>query len=113
MSGQSIDLAAWPSTTDDANRLFAGLESARRRDAITELGRRDEPAGLTDLAASLAGSTEHPNDETKVAVRLWHVDLPKLADLGLVAVDYEARTAELTADGRRAAAVAAEPGSGQ
>ena len=113
MSSQSIDLAAWPSTVDDANRLFAALESARRRDAVAELGRRDDAAELADLAASLAGSPGHPDDEEKVAVRLWHVDLPKLADLGLVAVDYDACVAELTPDGRRAAAVAARPGNGQ
>lgn len=113
MSGQTIDLAAWPSTTDGANRLFAALESARRREAIAELGRRDGPVELPDLAASLAGTTDHPDDEERVAVRLWHVDLPKLADLGLVAIDYETRVATLTRDGRRAAVVAAQPENGQ
>jgi DNA-binding transcriptional ArsR family regulator len=113
MSGQTTDLAAWPSTTDGADRLFAALESASRREALAELSRRDDPAEITDLAASLAESTDRPDDADEVAVRLWHVDLPKLADLGLVTVDYETRVAELTLDGQRAAAVTARPGNDQ
>ena len=112
MSGQTIDLAAWPSTTDSADRLFAALESTSRRHAVAELGRRDEPAEITDLAASLAESTGHPDEET-VAIRLWHIDLPKLADLGLVAIDYDSRVAKLTPEGRWAATIAARPGGGQ
>ncbi|NHN48873.1 hypothetical protein G9464_14890 [Halostella sp. JP-L12] len=112
MSGRTIDLAAWSAAADDADRLFAALESPRRHDAIAELARRDTPADLSDLASTLAGSSDHP-DEERVAIRLWHVDLPKLADLGLVTLDYEARTAELTPDGRRAASVAARPGTVQ
>lgn len=113
MSGRTTGLAAWPSTADDADRLFAALGSASRREALAELGRRDDPAEVADLAASLAESTDRPDDADEVAVRLWHIDLPKLADLGLVTVDYGTRVAELTPDGRHAVAVTARYENGQ
>ena len=48
----------------------------------------EEHASLEDVATVLA-RRDHA-DETQVAIRLHHVALPKLDDVGLV--DYDART---------------------
>lgn len=48
----------------------------------------EDHASVDDVAAALA-RRDHA-DETQIAIRLHHVTLPKLDDIGLV--DYDART---------------------
>lgn len=93
---------AAPQNTLD--RTFETLRSARRRRILDELAERGTGLGLSVLAELLAGVTSD-DDPERIAVRLHHVDLPKLVDADLIEYDRDARTATLTDDGSAAVAL--------
>lgn len=74
-----------------------GAES-RRRYALQYLGRFEYPVELRTLAASVAAALEMVPIETvsedereRVAIRLHHIDIPKLVAEGIVEYDRESR----------------------
>ena len=83
-------------TESDRHRLLA---TERRRAALDTLEGRTAPVDLADLAAGLVGrerGADGFDEETlrRVAVRLHHVDLPMMADLGVVDYDPDANRVE-------------------
>lgn len=97
--------------SDDVStdELFDQLRDQRRRYVLAYLDTRSRPVHLADLATELAHA-ESPDAEDvterrqRHSIRLYHADLPKLADAGLVEFDREERTAELSDDGETVAA---------
>jgi hypothetical protein len=102
-------------------RLQAYVQDPSKRDAVVRLLQSptrwavlsmlagQESVPLDDLAAALKDPDENARNETQARTRLFHVDLPALADAGLVEWDVETRTARLRADGREL--VSAPPAS--
>jgi hypothetical protein len=95
-AGLSLSDAAGISS-DDA---FGALSHARRRHVVDCLRGRDSTS-LTALADDVAARERraevdaNPDAET-VAVSLYHVHVPKLADAGLVVYDPGQRTVRLS-----------------
>ncbi|MDS0293053.1 DUF7344 domain-containing protein [Halogeometricum luteum] len=78
---------------------FDVLSNARRRYVVDCLRGRDS-AALAALADDVAARERRAEDDADpdaetVAVSLYHVHLPKLAEAGLVEYDSERRTAAL------------------
>lgn len=81
---------------DDLDDVLAALADARRRRVLRVLYRVDGPVPLEQLARQVIAGPEPPvpvsADQTHcVAVRLHHVDLPKLDAVGLLAYDPDRR----------------------
>lgn len=79
--------------------VYAALGDARRRRIVLALDRLGEPIGVEELAACLAdrdartdpgGATA--SDRRSVQLSLYHSQLPKLADAGVVEYDPEEGT---------------------
>lgn len=75
------------------------LAHQRRRDLLTCLDVGETPITVADLAEDVArherGSNLSEIPDTvvqQIHLRLYHVDLPKLADAGLVRYDYRTET---------------------
>ncbi|MFD1512949.1 DUF7344 domain-containing protein [Halomarina rubra] len=90
-----------PTGPDDWDELFLVLADERRRRLLAHLHRHRGTLAVSSLAASLAendtGPTAGPDGSAvrDSRNRLYHVDLPALADRGLVAWDREAGAVEL------------------
>lgn len=74
------------------NERYCLLAEERRRMALDVLTDRATPVDLEDLAAAVVArvtSVEGVDEETveRMAIRLHHGDLPKMADLGVI--DYD------------------------
>lgn len=76
-------------TDPDADGILEALTDGRCRRALFHLVREGGRAELDDLARSAS------DDDRSAAIRLHHVVLPKLDDVGLLEYDYETNTAEL------------------
>lgn len=79
-------------TTSDRHRVLA---AEHRRVALDILSERDAPVELEDLAGATAareadGDIADKETVEKVALRLHHVHLPLLAQLGVIDYDPEA-----------------------
>lgn len=76
------------------------LAVERRRRIVRRTLEVDSPIELDDLVEYLAGSadvtTPRATDPDDVALRLYHVDLPRLADADLVDYDREEKRIEAT-----------------
>lgn len=80
-------------TESERHRLLA---SERRRATLDALDDLPTPVALEDLADVVAGrecDADAPRTETveRVAISLHHTHLPKLADLGVLAYDPDAK----------------------
>ena len=73
------------------------LESDTRRYVISYLGENEE-AGVNELVDEL--SSDLDMDETVLEIQLYHNDLPKLNEDGLVVYHSAAEYVELSDDGR-------------
>jgi hypothetical protein len=98
-----------PALRTNPDRLFQTLRSTRRRRVLAELVERTEPVELSVLAEILAEASTEADDAHRVAVRLRHVDLPKLEDANLVVYDHDERVVALTDGGAAAAALTERP----
>lgn len=101
MAQQLLSAAGLDDVRDD--ETLEALADERRRLALDCLPSRGETAALTDLTRRVAvGEAEAPVDAVseerieRVKRSLYHVHLPRLDDVGLVAFDPEERTVERT-----------------
>lgn len=84
------------------DRLFEVLADVRKRYALYYLQQEDGRGTLTDIADQLAASraTTAAGNVTKkncrVYTALYHADLPKLADCGLITFDPDAEKVTAT-----------------
>lgn len=90
---------------ESLDALFGVLANRRRRYALRCLSNRAVPIGLADLAedvAALEKETERTNlsasDVQNVHTALYHSDVPKLAEAGLVDYRRDRGTVALTSD---------------
>jgi hypothetical protein len=67
-----------------------------RQDILSIVGDRRDPLTVTELATELRGCGAFSADERNLAINLHHVDLPTLADLGVLEYDRDDRTVERT-----------------
>jgi len=114
------DTAASPAVRSHAipdslsvDRAHEALASAERRGLLAALDREDGEASLSTLArivTRLTGGTG-PEEGVRVRIRLYHVHVPKLADLGYVSFDQETDAVELTDRGGSLAALVEERGA--
>lgn len=98
-SETSDDVEARPErdsgTTLTTNELFEALASPGNRYVLTYLLRRDNPAPFGDLVEYVVEQVGPPEGTTpgkfrgRIATRLVHTTLPKLADCGLLEYDTE------------------------
>lgn len=95
-----------PSPLDE---LFDALADWRRRCVLRCLQASDRPTALADVAAEVAARTSDSasaevSEETveRVYASLYHVHVPKLADVGVVDYDRDRATVALTDDADRA-----------
>lgn len=79
--------------------LHEVLAHQRRRDALRCLEESKTPITVADLAEDIArheqesSLSEIPNDVVRqIYLRLYHIDIPKLAYSGLVKYDSQAKT---------------------
>lgn len=86
----------------DANALFDVLSDPRRRFVVHRLQRATRPMALADLADELArweseSGSDGPSESAVKSsyLSLFHVDVPKLAETGLIEYDAARRTARL------------------
>ncbi|WP_436926968.1 DUF7344 domain-containing protein [Halosimplex amylolyticum] len=89
-------------TTDD---LLEAVADQRRRELLEHLhGNHVEVIGVDQLADELYarpdGASAFASDREGVAVRLQHVHLPKLADIGALAFDPRSGTVRYCRDER-------------
>jgi hypothetical protein len=108
MSGRTLRNGSSAALRTNPDRLFKTLQSTRRRLVLAELVEHGSIA-LTVLAESLVREVPEADDVHRVAVRLRHVDLPKLEDADLVEYDHGERVVALTSDGEAAAALTERP----
>lgn len=103
--------------TVDPNWLFQAVGSRRSRIALGRLREHDGPLSLADLAREVA-AVEHdrpPVDVPAEAVQcvhlgLYHCDVPKLEDHGLVEHDREHDLVSISGEGADVADALAELG---
>lgn len=80
------------------------LPSARRRAVMTIVADRRFPLTLEELAKELVDSSYATQPESRethssLVVKLYHVDLPKLAEIGVIEFDPEEKTVASTPRG--------------
>lgn len=88
------DFAALSELDEDTDVLFDALAHHRRRFVLAFLEENPTPVALADLADELA-TIEHDaplaeiadEDVTAIRASLYHLHVPKLADVGLVEYD--------------------------
>jgi len=83
---QAPDDPAWPVVS-------ALLARPSRRAILSVVAEHDEPLSITDLAAELRlrDDVVQPDDDRRLPIALHHVDLPKLAAIGILEYDPDAR----------------------
>ena len=86
-----------------SDEVYGALANERRRQVLTVLTQEPMAIGVRDLARRIAlqessGTTGSVTEETitQVQVSLYHLHLPKLADLDLISYDAEQETVEGT-----------------
>lgn len=92
---------------DRLDEILAVLSIARRRDILRILGEQSAPMAITDVVRKLDQSDEPVTGESSrvvtddlLTLRLYHVDLPKLRQAGLVEHDTDRKTVQLTDQAR-------------
>lgn len=85
-----------PSTETRAPDYYRLRSSQQRRAAIEVLSGETERLSIDDLAREVTARTPVDRTLDQVKVRLHHVDLPMLADAGVVDYDREERTVTVT-----------------
>lgn len=111
-----IDAADVSVPADAPADTYAVLSARERRATLRRLATADRPVAIADLTRGVARELEPadaddsgPNAEPsaerlrELRIRLYHCDLPKLADYGMVAVDRDRRTVTLRERGERIA----------
>ena len=114
--GNEPDFAALADLDVDTDALFDVLSNPRRRFILTCLEEFSTPVPLRDVAHELATwerdaeITEiSADDVTSIRVSLYHVHIPKMADVGLVEYDEERDAVTLVEDGDNATSLATLP----
>lgn len=81
---------------------LSALADAERRHLLAKLGQIDTPERLSSLTRWLAADADRTEDVdvSRLYVRLHHIHVPKLADVGIVSYDDETDAVELTEQGR-------------
>ena len=74
------------------------LSNRRRRYALYHLSRGDGSAAVSKLAETIADLESEPVDERRVRRDLYHSQLPRLAEAGVVEFDSTAKVVSLTAE---------------
>lgn len=94
-------VAAVPDSLPIDDALTALADPERRR-LIGILGQLDTPERMSALTRTLAVEMDWTGGDAveQLHVRLHHVHVPKLADVGIVIYDDEADSVELTERGR-------------
>lgn len=95
-AGSSTDFGRQSADSVDPDRLFSALRSRRARFALGCLHRHDDPLALADLADQVA-AREHDRPLADVSaeavkrvyVDLYHTEVPKLQDAGIVEYEQE------------------------
>lgn len=85
---------------DTVSRLLGVLSDERRRVIIRHLVRSPSGTGtVEELVERIAERTDGDEPvEDRIEIRLYHVDLPALADAGVVEYDWRSGDASLTVD---------------
>lgn len=106
--GETEHLLGSTRSDESLDTLFDALANRRRRDVLRCLSERDVPIALADLAedvAALEEETERTNisatDVKNVYTALYHTDIPKLDELGLIEYRRDRNTVALTSDAPR------------
>lgn len=88
-----------PETLDET---LAAIADERRRRLLAILRDLDTPERLSALTRNLAAEMDltSPAEIRKLRIRLHHVHVPKLTDVGIVRYDRGQGTVELTEKGR-------------
>lgn len=95
--------------------IYDVLSSNRRRQVLRCLDGNDGPTAIADLARDVAREEAPDGEEPELAavervqVSLYHADLPKMAEAGLVEVARDRRTTRFSRTGA-ALAVELRPG---
>lgn len=88
---------------DQFDARLSAIATPERRLVLSALRNADAALSLTDLAAVVAAVTADSDDGAdrieRAAAMLYHRDLPKLADAGLVEWDRSSKRATLGDDG--------------
>lgn len=95
--GANPDTGVSPADTPDQSlpTVFAALSRPRRQTILEYVLEHGEltVADLADLVAEHENGRPlpeiHEDDVLEIYTRLWHVDIPKLQDAGLIAYDQE------------------------
>ncbi|QLD89081.1 hypothetical protein HWV07_08575 [Natronomonas salina] len=97
-----------PAPVDDLSRdtVLRLISQPMRRALLACLDQRDVPLAVADVSKEIVQRTrDNPGDEVTeneaehCYLSLYHRDIPKLADYGIVTMNYEENTVELTARG--------------
>lgn len=105
----STGLSSRSSCSLSADDIFDLLSDQRRRTVLDILRARDDPLALADVAREVVRDEDTPIDAVpaedleRVHSRLYHQDVPKLADYGVVEYNVERRTVALTEQARQLA----------
>lgn len=101
------DMSVLRSNTDEEpsemDTIAHALSDERRRRMLHYVVCSEGPTGFDELVehsiSSATWPTPRASDSNHVAIRLYHVDLPKLAAADLVEYDRERRVVEATGTG--------------
>jgi len=94
LSAVEISLPPLQAPDDPAwSVVSALLARPSRRVILSVVAAHDEPLSLADLAAELRVRDDvvQPDDDRRLPIALHHVDLPKLAAIGMIEYDPDAR----------------------
>ncbi|MDS0280917.1 DUF7344 domain-containing protein [Haloarcula onubensis] len=99
LDGFEVEFPSLAEPTDPSWPAAAAVLGRAYRHSLVSLVAEVGSASLSQLTDQLAGADGTPGQRPReLAITLHHVDLPKLAAVGLLNYDYESRTATRTAD---------------
>lgn len=87
-----------PKPTDDLDALFACLSDSRRRRLIRILAKETTPVEFERAVQQIRERKKNTFDEDgdasqqEIPISLVHKHLPKMAEAGIVAVDFQSET---------------------
>lgn len=103
MSGAYDPVSPLLGPQSEVDAILVALAHPYRRLLLEYLADADGPATITELAAAVGPDTDadsfvagHITGIDSVETALYHIHVPKLADVDLVDSDRAARTVELT-----------------
>lgn len=86
--------------------VYQAVAKPLRRRLLLDLLDLDKPTDVKAISKTIGEAIGERGDEgvEPIHLRLYHVDIPLLAELGFVAWDHDTKIVHLTEDGRRLAA---------